>query len=704
MKTDMWNATPKSLMPFLLLPLVACKSAPFHLPRTLVPASSKPAIVGAPASNAASDATATRIDAMPPPPEFIPEKPAPSVPKPLSRPASVRANLNFEQVPLPTLIQLVYSEILKLPVSVDPKVLERRDLVTVRTPPNQSAAEIERVMNMLLKSYGLAAIEVGGMVRVVPESAQLGYLPEIQRGSALPETPRLLRPQFQLVELAAVRNIDVVGWIKILFGDRVQAMEDSGRNAILLSGSSENVRAALEAIHVLDQPAMHGRSAMRITPSFWSAGDLAHKLAEVLAAEGYSMPPASFSMLSGGVRYPILLLPIEQVNALLVFSSSAEVMEHVQGWVEKLDQPGGRGIGKSFYTYKVKNTSAATLATTVDKLLQGSGGGAAGTSTAPAAPGTSPGGAVAATDSARSSPNAGRVVVDKGTNTLLFQTTNEEYSQLVPLLRTLDQSAKSVLVEVTIAEVNLTDNTELGVEWILKVSGLDIATLGGTGIGKAGVVISNLNSSSDARMVINALASSNQAKILSTPSVVARNGEEASIQVGQEVPILASQLGSASTTTGAGNSPNILSTVQYRDTGVILKIKPTIHSEDKVDIEIDQEVSNAVATTTGVSNSPTISTRKLNTKMTLKTGSTVLLGGLMSTNDTGGNTGIPWLKDIPWLGILFGKQTMDARKTELLVLLTPYIMNDNDEAEAIYHAFKSRMPAFSETGHMEKRP
>jgi general secretion pathway protein D len=210
-------------------------------------------------------ASRSEFEAMPAPPRLdqLPRgtrTPATGGSKSAQSTSTGRYQLNFNQVPLTTLVQVVYADLLGRSVQIDPKVMERRDLVSFRTPPDQNAAQIEDAMQLLLKSFGLAALDFGSLVRVVPDGAQSGYLPELRRGSALPETPERLRPVFQLVELEAVRTVEVSGWLKTIMGNRVTVTEDTSRNAVLLSGTSDNVAAAIDTIRLLDQPLMRGRT------------------------------------------------------------------------------------------------------------------------------------------------------------------------------------------------------------------------------------------------------------------------------------------------------------------------------------------------------------------------------------------------------------------------------------------------------------
>lgn len=266
------------------------------------------------------------------------------------------------------------------------------------------------------------------------------------------------------------------------------------------------------------------------------------------------------------------------------------------------------------------------------------------------------------------------------------------------ILQMLDKPAKAALIEVTVAEVSLNENSQLGVEWLIKEAKLDgtkilTSTLGGLGIGSAGLNYRRIDSAGDTRLLLNALASNNRATILSSPRVLARNGETATIQVGQEVPIITSQQ-TAPTTGGTGG---VLQTVQYRSTGVILKVKPVIHSSNQIDLDVVQEVSAAQSTTTGVNTSPTFGTRKIDTKLSVRDGATILLGGLISKNSSQGNAGIPLLKDIPGLGQLFRTNSDKSDRTELIILITPYVIANDNDAEAVTDAFKKQLGDWAKT-------
>ena len=604
--------------------------------------------------------------------------------------------LAFDQLPLPSFIQVVFSQILKQNVSLDPAVLTRTDLVTLRTGTPQTPSQVLEITRTLLKSYGLVVNDLGGFYRIVPDSNQSAYLPEIRRGRAQPDVPLPLRPVFNLVEMTAVKNTDVANWLRAMFGNRLNVQEDSSRNALMLSGQSADITSALEAVQVLDQPLMRGRASRLVTPASLGVDDLAKRLVEILGAEGYA------AGIGISAALPISMVPIPASNTLLVYAGDEAVLAHVLAWVKKLDSldNDNRRSG-NYFSYEVKYADAQALAKTMQELMS------VQSATATDSTQVTPGMRVIGATTQR---QPGRIVVSPATNTLIFYTNNaDEYAQLLGIMRSLDKPAKSALIEVTVAEVSVGDRYQLGIEWGF---GPDAAgsgsvvggTLGGLGLGTGGFSLSYLNSVAQVRARLNALASANRARILSSPRIMARNGEAATIQVGQEVPIVTSQ---QSTGANAGVGPGagvILQQIQYKNTGVILRVKPIIFAGNRVELDVQQEVSSASSTSTGVSISPTFTTRKIETKLSIRDGATVALGGLISSTQTGGRAGIPLLKDIPGVGQLFRTDTNDGDRTELIVLITPYVIESDLVAEQVTQALRSQMGGWAQSEQLPVLP
>jgi general secretion pathway protein D len=263
-------------------------------------------------------------------------------------------------------------------------------------------------------------------------------------------------------------------------------------------------------------------------------------------------------------------------------------------------------------------------------------------------------------------------------------------------LQRLDSPAREVLVEVTVAEVTLTDETRAGLDFFFSANHNGSILSGGTaafpapaagGIAGGGISLGTTggsfnfaNASGDLRADFNAFAENNKVNVLSRPHLTATSGSSAQIEVGDQVPIITSQRAADTTTAG---STDTLQTVQYRQTGVTLNITPIIYGDDRVDITIDQEVADVRNNPNTAIGSPIIGSRSVTTTLTLADGRSAVLGGLMEDSYSKDNKGIPFLKDIPILGQAFRNDDINGLKTELVVLITPFIIRDADDMSSL---------------------
>jgi len=588
--------------------------------------------------------------------------------------------VTIEQMPLPTFIQTMYGGILKLNYSVDASVAARTDLITFRTPRALNPVRLAELTRLLLKSYGVEVQDFGGVLRIVPNTSIASVLPQIRRGRAQPGVPMPLRPIFNYIELDAVRASSILPTLKKVLGEKVQILEDQS-NGILLSGTPEDIQVAIEVLSAFDQPNLKGQRSVRVVPRFWAAEEFSRRLTEVLRVEGYAAANTA------DAASPIVILPIPNLNSVVVFAQTDEILAHVLDWAKELDQLSQVQAGNTLFTYPVRNADAADLASSLNDLISGTSATPTTNTSATSTSGAAP--APAATSRRRG------VVVNKSTNSLIFQGGNQEdYRQWLGLLAELDKPAKSALIDVLVAEVVLSDSSSLGFQWTLDrlaasgaIRGVSAGTLSGAGLH----LNAFLGGSGLRQLVIDALASSTDARVISNPKIMARNGETANISVGQEVPTVSSQAVTTGASVIGSNSTVVPQTIQYRNTGVILRVRPVIHSGDRIDLDVSQEVSSAIPTITGVTTSPTINNRRVETKLTLRDGATIMLGGLISETSTVSDSGLPFLKDIPYLGALFKNQSRSKDRTELVILLTPYILNDSEEAESITEAYQKTL-------------
>ena len=602
------------------------------------------------------------------------------------------ASLTIEQMPLPAFINTVLGDTLHLTFEIDPRIAQRNELVTLRTGRPMPPAEILALARAVLRDYGIDIILSGNLARIVPNEALMSQSPSVIRGRSTADIAENMRPIFQYVSMRSVSANEMAGWLQAALGAKLHISTSPPANAVLILGLPEDIQAANEVIATLDQPRLAGHRSLRIEPVFWSAAQLSEKLIDILRAEGYFVGP---NLQNPGA---VIVLPLRPSNTLVVFASDQKTLTHVETWVRDLDHASQVDPQRSLFFYRVRNTTAESLAAVLNSVLQGKYVAAAGTAPIeekglapgqpppPAAPPGTP--LAAAAGLPPGIPPPGRIVTDPARNAIIFQGSAEEFAQLRPLIESLDQAPREAIIEATVAEVTLADNDTLGAEWVASLGARpnEIIQNVMTGIGTAGFTFTVLNRAGATRLILNALASNNRVKVLSTPKILSRSGGEAKIQVGAQVPIVTSQ-GTSSQLQQQGTSA-ILQSIQYKDTGVILTVKPTIYAGSQIDLEIRQEVSEAVPNNTSQLSSPIINTRTVSTQLSLQDGATVLLGGLIMENANSTSTGIPGLKDIPGVGFLFGTQNVMKTRSELFVFITPYIVNSSEDAARLAEAFK----------------
>jgi general secretion pathway protein D len=249
-----------------------------------------------------------------------------------------------------------------------------------------------------------------------------------------------------------------------------------------------------------------------------------------------------------------------------------------------------------------------------------------------------------------------------------------------------------VLIEATVAEVTLTDDLKFGLQWFFRAGGPNNFTLSSLATGAVSPVFPGfdyvLNKTSP-RVVLNALSSMTDVNVLSAPQLMVLDHQTATLQVGDEVPIAVQQ---ARSVTDA-NAP-IVNSIELRDTGVILKVTPGVNSTGITTLQIEQEVSDVSRTTSSDIDSPTIQQRKVKSVVSVADGETIALGGLIRENYSKGKDGLPYLSDIPGLGLLFGQRTRSKSRTELLILLTPKVVRNPTEAKAVTDELRQRLSSF----------
>ncbi|MGP1276148.1 MAG: hypothetical protein ACQRW7_12090 [Caulobacterales bacterium] len=604
-----------------------------------------------------------------------PDAPAGGLPALSGPPVSV----TVPPLSVPSFINVVFGEILEQPFVLGPGVPEMEEMVSLRTVQEMERTVFLDMVRDALTDYGLAITYSEGRFTVSTRSDLRSQLPQLITSRARRGAPASMRPVIQFVELYAIDSADMQQILtQALPGqDTVSITVNRQHNYLTLLGLPGDVDAALAIIEQMDRPRFAGTDVIQFEPRNWQVTELAATVQEILTAEGL--------MVAGGVNSmrAITLLPVRHTNQLLIFALTREGAQHALAVAQDLDRAASRSEARSAFVYQAQYSEAERLAELVSAVLNiqsgqtvsgssetsGQGGEEASTQ-APAAPAQSGGG----------DPDRSRMTVDAVGNRLIFFGTQAEYDQILSLMRRVDTPEPEVMIEVTIAEVTLTDEWDFGLDAVFdSEAAASFAARINSGGGLSGTVQTGQVTLSGSTG-----ASNSQIHILSTPRIVMRSGSEASVQVGTDVPIITSQRAGQ---TQVGGSTDVLQSVQYRSTGIILNVRPRVYSNNRIDLEIEQEVSNAEPNDTADIASPLISNRSISSELTLQDGQTAVLGGLIENRFTRGRSGIPFVQDIPFLGAPFRSDRLSAGRTMLVVFVTPYVMHDRNQRQAVVDNF-----------------
>lgn len=583
-------------------------------------------------------------------------------------------------------INAVFGDLLGLGFVLGPGVEQVTEQIALRSVQSMPSRDLFDLAINALEDYGIGVYTEDDILHFVQYEELRRAVPFFVKRRANETVPYGLRPVVQYVPLIAANANTINEALLEAFPDRdkLSVRPSVGTNSITLSGMPNQVNAALEIIDTLDVPYFAGVAVRMYRPSNWLAADLMRQLNEQLTVEGFSVSTAA------QVNRTINLLAIPETNQISIYTADPQLREYILESARQLDRAAEPvSETRRTHVYRAQFYDVEELAVILDGVVNAMNFGS--TAAAPTEaqfsappqnlPGRRRGGVVnvpdgsVADESGPVSLSSGRIVVDIQGNRLIFYGTNEEFAAVLDVLQQIDRPGDEVLLEVIIAEVSINDETRSGIEFLFQqVGSEDFAVNAGT-LGGLGLAAGALNAgaiSGDFTANFSAFASSNQINVLSEPRLVTKSGSAASIQVGTEVPIITSQRGADTQLDG---STDILQSVEYRSTGILLDIEPIVFSDNRIDLSISQEVSSAQPNENQAIASPVFSNRLIITELSLQDGQTAIMGGLIEKRFTRGQTGVPILKDLPVFGRAFRADQLTSDQTVLIVLITPYVLN-----------------------------
>ena len=588
-------------------------------------------------------------------------------------------------------------------VLVDPAVTGTVSLVT---PGPVSRTAVLGLFEAALRAANLALVPVedGFIVQTVAAAQAAG-----------PVNPTTVGFGTEVVQLKFI-NADEVR--KVIDGvlPGVVTATDPARNAITIAGTTGQRASARDLLRQFDVDWLRAVNFALFVPQRTDSRLIVPELEKLINAPD--------SPTRGLVR----LISMERLNGILAVTGQRQYIEDVRRWIDILDREGESSEPRVF-VYRVQNGRARDLAQTLNAAL-GLGSGnfgaasndpfappprsdaratgaigqtppAGGPGQSPAAAGSNPlpgavGGGGGGIPAPGGAPPAGaptaRITADEVNNAIVVFGTPRDYAVVEDALRKLDVAPYQVLIEAAITEVGLTDSLRYGVQWNWLTGQSNFSLSEGT----TPTPVRNLPGFSyflagnDITATLNALEVRTNVKIISAPKLVVLNNQTAALQVGDQVPV-------SSGTAVSVQNPNapVVNAIEYRDTGVILKVTPRVNAGGLVLLDVAQEVSavssQASTSTTSTGSSPTISTRRISTSVAVQDGQVIALGGLFRDSQSFGKDGVPILSRIPVLGALFGNQRIEQNRTELIVLLKPHVLRTPDDGRAITEELRTKL-------------
>ena len=636
--------------------------------------------------------------------------------------------MNFDGADVQTVAKSLLGDILQLNFVVDPRVQGNVTLTSAGPIPRK---DVLPAFESVLRMSNAAIVHSGNLVKIVPIPETAGGAVSVGAGE----------PGFgvSMVHLRYTSAATVAKTAESFLSRPGAIRVVQSRNLLLIQGTTEERQAALDAVATFDVEWLQNQSVGVYPLKSTSPETMIGELERIFETnEGGSG--------QGVVRFQ----PVSRMNAVMVVTKNPKLLTQTTQWITRLDR--SDTTGTTLRTFRLKNGNATQVAKILNDIFGGQRSGATADGAAKQiAPGvdsaqsrldsldrgSSSGGATQASSSgsdnhAANNPIAAafsafsdrkdgdsdatgsssaasggnlqrgtfqnlRITADAVNNAVVVYSNQEDYRIVERALRDLDRPQMQVSIDATVAEVTLTDQLQYGVQAYLNSNQASVGLFGATQVAAQTAAQSALlqtvapglnlvlGSQAQPRVILNALSTITDVKVLSSPSIVAMDNQPALLQVGDEIPITTS-----SATVISNSAAPIVNTIQMRDTGVILKVLPHVHSNGAIQLEIDQEISGVVNPDQQTL-TPTISQRRVHSTVSVISGQTVLLAGLISVNDQKTKSGVPGLQDIKFIGDLLGNTSNTKTKSEIIIFIKTRLIRNSGDAGAVTEEFRDRL-------------
>ena len=609
-----------------------------------------------------------------------------------------KVQVSFDKMPLNEFVNHVFGDVLAVNYICSDKVAANTKAVTLNIQEPVTEARLFDLLKDLLAQEKIEVFYKQGLFYLWPAGVEQQAL-TVAIGRDPGDIPEVTGEILQLVPLQYTDVRDMMAMMADFL--KVNARPYPRENVLALRGTRAQIESAIDLLTLLDRPAMRGRHVRFYTFDNADLADIIPLLSDALVQEGI---PVTKTPGANGMY----LMPIPRLNGMIAFSAERSWIDRASAWVRLLDVP-NPSEEKSYYFFTPEYATATDLSVSLSTILGVGGelGGSqaqqppkqryqVGSPVAPslmstdisaggpraqsAAPPPQPqpaNGASLAGSSFQQNAASIQFAVDPNSNTLVFYTRAADYQRIRKLLDKLDRVPVQVIIDATVMEVTLKDQFALGIEWALKEKNFSISTALNPAAGTLNVL--GLVGDNEFQIALSAAITKNLVNVLFSPKLTVKDGKSASIMVGTEVPVVTGEATNLTQT----SSTNVLRSIQYRNTGIIMSVTPTVNAHGTVTLDIKQEVSDASQNQTSSIDSPTILNRSISTQVVAGDGQTVILGGLIRQNTSFGTSGVPEAHKIPILGMLFKSESRSLDRTELVILITPRVLRSMEQIDSV---------------------
>jgi general secretion pathway protein D len=648
-------------------------------------------------------------------------------------------SLNLVGASITEVAKTVLGDVLGVNYIVSDKV---KGNITLHTVKPVSKAGLVEIFEAVLRAEGAALVVEGEVYKIIPSIDAAASGSRIRSRKTAGQSGEGIG-----TEIIPLRYVSATEIERVLKSSAPQAgilRVDSSRNLIVLSGTRAELASMTELVSMFDVDWMRGMS-FGIFPIETGDPDAIAQELDVIFANDRDSPT------KGIVRF----VPNRRLKSVLVITSRPEFMRKAETWLSRIDMASRAtekrvhvyhvqhrpstelaqllqkvySASSGTATLRATGSLARASSSATNGIESGRSTEAAGSAGLTAAPVQTPAapsfgaapvdparipqdparagdstpfadtGSSGATDAARGSSAGGgmppddraagiSVVADEPNNSLVITATAPEYRRMLQILRSIDVSPNQLMIEATIAEITLNDQLKHGLRWFMR-KGTSEASFSDAAFGAVAPTVGGFNyflNMANLQVVLNALSTITDVNVVSSPTLMVLENKKATLQVGDEVPISTQQAVGVQ----VAGAP-VINSVSFRSTGVILGITPRVSDDGNVLLEIEQEVSDAVATTSSTIDSPTIQQRRVKTTVSVRDGESIVLAGFMQDRSSRARDQVPLLGDIPFLGNAFKNKTDTIKRTELVIAITPHIVKNSQQLQGITADFRDKL-------------